>query len=136
MIDLQERREALGRFKSISEKNSVDHSFEELCNNKQHSHAKFLILKVHLPIIGPFPLVRKLLVTSHHFPEWSSTKMNDVIHNFSNEVTAEKVLLLKSSTHQNIVVPSFLVVMRILAVKVFLLLGLVRFAIRLTSSSG
>uniref|UniRef100_M1BIX5 Uncharacterized protein n=1 Tax=Solanum tuberosum TaxID=4113 RepID=M1BIX5_SOLTU len=32
VVDLRERRKALRRFKSISRKNSVDHSFEELCS--------------------------------------------------------------------------------------------------------
>ncbi|KAH0725023.1 hypothetical protein KY284_000888 [Solanum tuberosum] len=72
--------------------------------NKQHSRAKVLTSKVHPPVIGAFPLVRKMLDTSHHLLEWSSTETKDVMDNFSGNVTTEKVLLLKSSTHQNIVV--------------------------------
>ncbi|KAH0729706.1 hypothetical protein KY290_000839 [Solanum tuberosum] len=78
--------------------------FLDIMENKQHSCAKVLTLKVHAPIIGTFPLVKKKLDTSHHLPEWSSTKTKDVTDNFSGNVTTEKVLLLKSSTHQNIVV--------------------------------
>ncbi|KAH0729695.1 hypothetical protein KY290_000824 [Solanum tuberosum] len=72
--------------------------------NKQHSSAKFLTSKVHPPVIGAFPLVRKMLDISHHLPEWLSTERKDVTDNFSGNVTNEKVLLLKSSTHQNVVV--------------------------------
>ncbi|KAH0764902.1 hypothetical protein KY285_000773 [Solanum tuberosum] len=72
--------------------------------NKQHSSAKFLTSKVHPPVIGAFPLVRKMLDISHHLPEWLSTERKDVTDNFSGNVTTEKVLLLKSSTHQNVVV--------------------------------
>ncbi|KAG5589966.1 hypothetical protein H5410_040480 [Solanum commersonii] len=35
---------------------------------------------------------------------WSSTETKDIMDNFSGKVTSEKVLLLKSSTHQNVVV--------------------------------
>ncbi|KAH0647540.1 hypothetical protein KY290_033534 [Solanum tuberosum] len=41
----------------------------EIMENKQHSRAKVLTLKVHLPVIRAFPLVRKMLDTSHHLPE-------------------------------------------------------------------
>ncbi|KAH0645060.1 hypothetical protein KY284_032944 [Solanum tuberosum] len=75
-----------------------------IMENKKHSRAKVLTLKVHPPVIGAFPIVRKTLETSHHLPKWSSTKTKDVTDNFSNNVTTEKVLLLKSSTHQNVVV--------------------------------
>uniref|UniRef100_M1DQG1 Uncharacterized protein n=1 Tax=Solanum tuberosum TaxID=4113 RepID=M1DQG1_SOLTU len=78
--------------------------FLDIMENKQHSCAKVLTLKVHAPIIGTFPLVKKKLDTSHHLPEWSSTKTKDVTDNFSGNVTTEKVLLLKSFTHQNVVV--------------------------------
>uniref|UniRef100_M1C3Z4 Aminotransferase-like plant mobile domain-containing protein n=1 Tax=Solanum tuberosum TaxID=4113 RepID=M1C3Z4_SOLTU len=61
-------------------------------------------MKVHPPVIGAFPLLRKTLDTSHHLPEWSSTEAKDVTNDFSGNVTTEKVLLLKSSTHQNVVV--------------------------------
>ncbi|KAH0632889.1 hypothetical protein KY284_035675 [Solanum tuberosum] len=40
----------------------------------------------------------------NHLPKWSSTETKDVMDNFSGKVTTEKVLLLKSSTHQNVVV--------------------------------
>ncbi|KAG5630501.1 hypothetical protein H5410_002218 [Solanum commersonii] len=78
--------------------------FLEIMQNKQHSRTKVLTLKVHAPIIGTFALVKKMLDTFHHLPEWSSTKMKDVTDNFSGNVTTEKVLLLKSFTHQNVVV--------------------------------
>ncbi|KAK4733920.1 hypothetical protein R3W88_008181 [Solanum pinnatisectum] len=76
----------------------------EIVENKQHSRAKVLTLKVHPPVIGAFPLVRKLLDHSYHLPEWSSTETKYVMDNFSGKVTTKKVLLLKSSTHQNVVV--------------------------------
>uniref|UniRef100_M1DIS2 Uncharacterized protein n=1 Tax=Solanum tuberosum TaxID=4113 RepID=M1DIS2_SOLTU len=72
----------------------------ESVENKQHSRAKVLTLKVHPPVIS----LRKTLDTSHHLPEWSSTEMKDVTDGFSGNVTTEKVLLLKSSTHRNVVV--------------------------------
>ncbi|KAH0765305.1 hypothetical protein KY290_001264 [Solanum tuberosum] len=74
----------------------------EIVENKQHSRAKVLTLKVHPPLIGAFPLIRKMLDTSHHLPDWSSTETKDVTDNFSGNVTTEKVLLLRSSTHQNV----------------------------------
>ncbi|KAG5584978.1 hypothetical protein H5410_045412 [Solanum commersonii] len=40
----------------------------------------------------------------NHLRKWSSTETKDVMDNFSGKVTTEKVLLLKSSTHQNVVV--------------------------------
>jgi len=76
----------------------------EIVENKQHSRAKVLTLKVHPPVIGAFSLLRNTLDTSHHLPEWSSTETKDVTDDFSGNVTTEKVLLLKSSTHQNVVV--------------------------------
>ncbi|KAH0644726.1 hypothetical protein KY284_032610 [Solanum tuberosum] len=76
----------------------------EIVENKQHSRAKVLTLKVHPPVIGAFPLLRKTLDTYHHLPEWSSTETKDVTDDFSGNVTTEKVLLLKSSTHRNVVV--------------------------------
>ncbi|KAG5615609.1 hypothetical protein H5410_015433 [Solanum commersonii] len=66
----------------------------EIVENKQHSCAKVLTLKVHPP----------LLDDSHHLPEWSSTETKDVMEIFSGKVTTEKALLLKSPTHQNVVV--------------------------------
>ncbi|KAH0685745.1 hypothetical protein KY290_017271 [Solanum tuberosum] len=75
----------------------------EIVENKQHSRAKVLTLKVHPPVIGAFPLVRKLLENFHHLPEWSSKETKDVIDTFFGKVTTEKVLLLKSFTHQNVV---------------------------------
>ncbi|KAH0669910.1 hypothetical protein KY285_024053 [Solanum tuberosum] len=44
------------------------HHCLEIVENKQHSRAKVLTLKVHPPVIGAFPLVRKMLDTSHHLP--------------------------------------------------------------------
>ncbi|KAK4718117.1 hypothetical protein R3W88_016455 [Solanum pinnatisectum] len=76
----------------------------EIVENKQHSRAKVLTFKVHPLVIGTFPLVRKTLETSHHPPEWSSIETKDVTDNFSDNVTTEKVLLLKSSTHRNVIV--------------------------------
>ncbi|TMW88922.1 hypothetical protein EJD97_017906 [Solanum chilense] len=64
----------------------------EIVENKQHSRAKVLTLNVHPPVIGSFPLIRKMLDTSHHF---------------SDKVISEKVLLLRSSTHQNVVTIPF-----------------------------
>ncbi|KAK4706247.1 hypothetical protein R3W88_034192 [Solanum pinnatisectum] len=78
----------------------------EIVENKQHSRSKVLTLKVHPLVIGAFPLVRKLLDNSHHIPKWTSTKTKDVIDNFSGKVRTEKVLLLKSSTHQMLLPPS------------------------------
>ncbi|TMW83714.1 hypothetical protein EJD97_000900 [Solanum chilense] len=76
----------------------------EIVDKKQHVRAKFLTLKVHHPVIGAFPLIRKMLDTSHHLLEWSSTETKDVTDNFSSKVTTEKVLLLRSFNHQNVVV--------------------------------
>ncbi|KAH0672890.1 hypothetical protein KY284_023977 [Solanum tuberosum] len=54
----------------------------EIMENNQHSRAKVLTLKVHPPVIGAFPLVRNMMDTSHHLPEWSSIETNDVTKNF------------------------------------------------------
>ncbi|KAF3665903.1 hypothetical protein FXO38_09312 [Capsicum annuum] len=78
----------------------------EIGENKLDSHAKALTLKVHHPVIGAFPLVRKPLKTSLHLTEWSMTETKDVMDNFSIKIMTEIVLLLKSSTHQNGVVAS------------------------------
>ncbi|KAM3282159.1 hypothetical protein P3S67_025804 [Capsicum chacoense] len=82
------------------------HSFLEIVENKSDSHAKALTLKVHSSVIGAFPLVRKPLETFLHLTEWSTMKIKDVIDNFLSKIMTEKVLLLKSSTHQNGVVAS------------------------------
>uniref|UniRef100_A0A0V0GNT4 Putative ovule protein n=1 Tax=Solanum chacoense TaxID=4108 RepID=A0A0V0GNT4_SOLCH len=37
----------------------------DIVENKQSSRAKIFILKAHLPMIGAFPLIRKLLHASH-----------------------------------------------------------------------
>uniref|UniRef100_M1DLL9 Uncharacterized protein n=1 Tax=Solanum tuberosum TaxID=4113 RepID=M1DLL9_SOLTU len=60
----------------------------EIVENKQHSRAKVLTLKVHPPVIGAFPLLRKTLDTSHHLPEWSSTETKDVTDDFSATLEA------------------------------------------------
>ncbi|TMX02309.1 hypothetical protein EJD97_022084 [Solanum chilense] len=73
----------------------------EILENKQHSRAKVLTLKVYPPMIGTFPFHRKTLNTNH-ISEWSSTKTKDV--NFSGNITIDKFLVLKSCTHQNVVV--------------------------------
>uniref|UniRef100_A0A3Q7EYS9 Aminotransferase-like plant mobile domain-containing protein n=1 Tax=Solanum lycopersicum TaxID=4081 RepID=A0A3Q7EYS9_SOLLC len=52
-------------------------------------------------MIDTFPFLRKTLDTNH-LSEWSSTEKKDV--NFSGNITIEKFLVLKSSTHQNVVV--------------------------------
>ncbi|KAG5589939.1 hypothetical protein H5410_040453 [Solanum commersonii] len=54
----------------------------EIMENKQHSCTKVLTLKVHPPVIRAFPLVRKMLDTSHQLPEWSSIETKDIIDNF------------------------------------------------------
>lgn len=41
---------------------------------------------------------------SHYLLKWSSTETKDVTDNFSGNVTTLKVLLLRSSTYQNVVV--------------------------------
>ncbi|MCD7472770.1 hypothetical protein HAX54_014129 [Datura stramonium] len=68
--------------------------------------AKVLNLKIHLPVICVFSLASKPLDTPLHLTEWSTPEMKDVIDNFSSKVMTEKVLLLKSFTHQNIFVAS------------------------------
>ncbi|PHU20449.1 hypothetical protein BC332_11600 [Capsicum chinense] len=78
----------------------------KIVENKSDSHVKALTLKVHPPMIGAFPLVRKPLEISLHLTEWSMTKTKDVMDNFSSKIMTEMVLLLKSSTHQNGVVAS------------------------------
>ncbi|KAF3674178.1 hypothetical protein FXO38_05360 [Capsicum annuum] len=78
----------------------------EIVESKSSSHAKALTLKVHPPVIGAFLLNRKPLETSLHLTEWSMTKTKDVMDNFSGKIVTKKVLLLKSSTHQNSVVTS------------------------------
>ncbi|KAH0689156.1 hypothetical protein KY289_016514 [Solanum tuberosum] len=68
----------------------------EIVENKQHSRAKVLTLKVHPPVIvvGRFLSSPGVVVNR-----------NEGRHGqFSGKVTTEKVLLLKSSTHQNVVV--------------------------------
>ncbi|KAK4737611.1 hypothetical protein R3W88_001308 [Solanum pinnatisectum] len=55
----------------------------EIMENKQHSRAKVLTLKVHPPVIGAFPLVRKTLDISLHLPEWSLFQQVNV-HNLHN----------------------------------------------------
>ncbi|KAG5621546.1 hypothetical protein H5410_006764 [Solanum commersonii] len=44
------------------------HTLALKSENKQHSRAKVLTLKVHPPVISAFPLLRKTLDTSHHLP--------------------------------------------------------------------
>ncbi|KAF3625247.1 hypothetical protein FXO37_30968 [Capsicum annuum] len=78
----------------------------EIVESKPDSHAKPLTLKVHPPVIGAFPLVRNPLETYLHLTERSTTETKDVMDNFSSKIMTENVLLLKSSTHQNIVVAS------------------------------
>ncbi|PHT58755.1 hypothetical protein CQW23_01118 [Capsicum baccatum] len=78
----------------------------EIVETKSSSHAKALTLKVHPPVIGAIPLNRKLLETSLHHTEWSMTETKDVMDNFLGKIVTKKVLLLKSSTHQNGVVTS------------------------------
>ncbi|KAF3630689.1 hypothetical protein FXO38_27010 [Capsicum annuum] len=78
----------------------------ENMKSKPNSHTKAITLKVYPPLIEAFPLVRKTLETFLHLTEWSTTKTKDVMDNFSSKIVTEKVLLLKSSTHQNIIVAS------------------------------
>ncbi|PHU20156.1 hypothetical protein BC332_11307 [Capsicum chinense] len=78
----------------------------KIVERKSYSHAKSLTLKVHPLVIGAFPLVRKPLETSLHLTKLSMTKTKDVMDNFSGKIVIEKVLLSKSSTHQNVVVAS------------------------------
>ncbi|XP_027769716.1 uncharacterized protein LOC114075560 [Solanum pennellii] len=61
----------------------------EIIENKQHARAKVLTLKVHPAVIGVFPLIRKMLDTSHHLPEWLSTETKDVTDNFSGKAFCE-----------------------------------------------
>ncbi|KAH0641917.1 hypothetical protein KY290_033532 [Solanum tuberosum] len=107
----------------------------EIMDNKQHSRTKVLTLKVHSLVIGAFPLVRKTLDTSHHLPEWSSIEMKDVIDNSPatsqlKKFSSRSLLLIKM-----LMLPSLLIMMKILAVGVFLLSSLVRFAICLAIGS-
>ncbi|KAK4373198.1 hypothetical protein RND71_008582 [Anisodus tanguticus] len=78
----------------------------EIVDKKQNSHAKILTLKVHPPVIGAFPLVRKRLDTPLHLPEWSTTETKDIMDNFSGKVMTAEVPLFKSSTHQYDVIAS------------------------------
>ncbi|KAF3677242.1 hypothetical protein T459_07918 [Capsicum annuum] len=78
----------------------------DIVENKSDLYAKALTLKVHPPVIGAFPLVRKTLETSLHLTKWSTMETKDVMDNFSGKIMTEKVLILKSSTHQNDVVAS------------------------------
>ncbi|PHT86835.1 hypothetical protein T459_08941 [Capsicum annuum] len=80
----------------------------EIVERNLDSHAKPLTSKVHYSVIGTFPLVRKLLKTSLHLTEWSMIETKDVMDNFSGTIVTEKVLLLKSSTHHNVIVASSL----------------------------
>ncbi|PHT76362.1 hypothetical protein T459_19884 [Capsicum annuum] len=87
-----------------------DHKIPYLCleivESKPDSHAKPLTLKVHPLVIGTFPPIRKPLETFHHLTEWLTTETKDVMDNVLGKIVTEKVLLLKSSTHQNVVVAS------------------------------
>ncbi|KAJ8534983.1 hypothetical protein K7X08_016711 [Anisodus acutangulus] len=78
----------------------------EIMYKKQNSCAKILTLKVHPPVIGAFLLVRMLLETSLHLPEWLTTKTKDIMDNFSGKVMTAEVPLLRSSSHQNVVIAS------------------------------
>ncbi|PHT87438.1 hypothetical protein T459_09544 [Capsicum annuum] len=78
----------------------------EIVESNPNLHAKPLTSKVHPSMIGAFPLVRKSLETSLHLIEWSTIETKDIMDSFSIKIVTEKVLLLKSSTHQNVVVAS------------------------------
>ncbi|KAJ8554183.1 hypothetical protein K7X08_024861 [Anisodus acutangulus] len=78
----------------------------EIVDKKKNSRAKILTLKVHPPVIGAFLLVRKLLDTPLNLPGWSTTETKDIMGNFSDKVMTVEVPLLKSSTHQNVVIAS------------------------------
>ncbi|PHU06480.1 hypothetical protein BC332_22969 [Capsicum chinense] len=78
----------------------------EIVESNPDSHAKPLTLKVHPSVIDAFPLVRKLLKTSLNLTEWSTTETKDVMNNFSGKIMTGKVIHLKSSTHQNVIVAS------------------------------
>ncbi|PHU29975.1 hypothetical protein BC332_02068 [Capsicum chinense] len=78
----------------------------EIVEREPDFYAKALTLKVHSPVIGAFPLVRKPLETSLNLTEWLTIETKDVMDNFLRKIVTKKVLLLKSSTHQNIVVAS------------------------------
>ncbi|PHU29897.1 hypothetical protein BC332_01990 [Capsicum chinense] len=77
----------------------------KIMESNQDSHVKPLNLKAHPLVIGAFPLVRMPLKTSLHLTEWS-TETKDFMDNFLGKIVTEKVLHLKSSTYQNIVVAS------------------------------
>ncbi|MCD7460563.1 hypothetical protein HAX54_043823 [Datura stramonium] len=96
----------------------MPYSCLEIIDNEQNSRAKALNLKVHPPVIGVFPFVRKLLDTPIHLTEWSKTETKDVMSNFSGKVMTEKVLLL--------MLLILLIVMRTLAVGMYLLPVLAR----------
>ncbi|PHU25533.1 hypothetical protein BC332_03865 [Capsicum chinense] len=66
------------------------HPCLEIVENKSDSHAQALTLKVHPPVIGAFPLVRKLLETSLHLTEWSAMETKDVMDNFLGKIMTEK----------------------------------------------
>ncbi|PHT79571.1 hypothetical protein T459_17623 [Capsicum annuum] len=65
----------------------------EIAASKSDSHVKALILKVHPPMIGFFPLVRKSLETSLHLTEWSMMETKDVMDNFSGKIVLLRALL-------------------------------------------
>ncbi|MCD7445856.1 hypothetical protein HAX54_015580 [Datura stramonium] len=67
----------------------TSHPFLEIVDNEQNSLAKALTLKVHPPMIGVFPLVRKSLDSPIHLTKWSTTEMKDIKFNFSSKVTTE-----------------------------------------------
>lgn len=81
----------------------MPYSCFEIVNNKQNLCAKVLALKVHHPMIDVFPLVRKLLDTPPS-PKMVNNRNKGHHGQLLSKMHNKKSLLLKSSTHQNIII--------------------------------
>ncbi|PHU05019.1 hypothetical protein BC332_25841 [Capsicum chinense] len=78
----------------------------EIMESNSDAYSKPLTSKFHPSMISAFPLVRKLLKTFLYLIEWSTIETKDFMDNFLGKIMTKKVILLKSSTHQNVVVAS------------------------------
>lgn len=83
------------------------HPHLEITSDEQNQFDRVLTLEVHPPVIGSFPLVRKLPAASLHLTEWWTREAKDVMGEFSGEVTNMKVPILKSATHREVAPSEF-----------------------------
>nr|XP_009788176.1 PREDICTED: uncharacterized protein LOC104236031 [Nicotiana sylvestris]XP_009788177.1 PREDICTED: uncharacterized protein LOC104236031 [Nicotiana sylvestris] len=83
------------------------HPHIEIMSDEQNQSDKVLTLEVHPPVIGSFPLVRKLPAASLHLTEWWIREAKDVMGEFSGEVTNMKVPILKFATHREVAPSEF-----------------------------